>query len=255
MQNRPEFYELDSQGSEVGASARPFPKTPMIIAVITAVVVVVGITSIVLVNQIKNREVAQNTQQRLTQEIDKTIEDCVEVGGDQGACSASAQTGAALETMDTGFCEELSGTDFVNCIELIAVDSGDVKICKALAQGAQGRCEDRVYVRMASDGGDASACEKIGDSSLKASCEALFVVVDMSKVDELLRRGTPQDCAQLGDTEDLCVEAFRSADSDEDGLSDYDEVVVHQSDRFKADSDGDGFFDGEEVQNGFDPAN
>lgn len=255
MQNRPEFYELDPQGSEVTVGARSLPKTPLIIAVVTAVVVVVGIASVVLVNQLKNQEVAQDVQRQLTQEIDKTIEDCVDVGGDQGICEASAQTAAAAETLDTGFCEELKGTNFVNCIELIAVDSGDAKICKALAQGVQGRCQDRVYLRMASDGGDASACEKIGDSSLKASCEELFAVIDMSGVDELLRRGTPQDCAQLGELEELCIEAFRSADSDEDGLSDYDEAVVHQSDRFKADSDGDGFSDGEEVQNGFDPAN
>ena len=42
-------------------------------------------------------------------------------------------------------------------------------------------------------------------------------------------------------------------DSDNDGISDYDEVHLYETDPFVADSDGDGFVDGAEVLSGFDP--
>lgn len=45
----------------------------------------------------------------------------------------------------------------------------------------------------------------------------------------------------------------RLADSDGDELNDFDEVEVYKSDPLKQDSDGDGFFDGEEVRTGNNP--
>lgn len=45
----------------------------------------------------------------------------------------------------------------------------------------------------------------------------------------------------------------QSADSDNDALSDYDEVEVFKSDPLKADTDGDGNADGAEVDNGYSP--
>jgi hypothetical protein len=44
-----------------------------------------------------------------------------------------------------------------------------------------------------------------------------------------------------------------SQDSDNDGLSDYDEIHVYGTDPYKADTDGDGRSDGEEVLAGTDP--
>ncbi len=44
-------------------------------------------------------------------------------------------------------------------------------------------------------------------------------------------------------------------DQDNDGISDYDEVHLYDTDPFVADSDGDGFVDGAEVLSGFDPKN
>ncbi len=44
-------------------------------------------------------------------------------------------------------------------------------------------------------------------------------------------------------------------DSDNDGISNYDEVNIYNTDPFTADSDGDGFFDGAEILGGFNPNN
>lgn len=43
------------------------------------------------------------------------------------------------------------------------------------------------------------------------------------------------------------------ADTDNDGLSDGDEVLIWKTDPLKADTDGDGYLDGDEVRNGYNP--
>ena len=43
------------------------------------------------------------------------------------------------------------------------------------------------------------------------------------------------------------------ADTDGDGLSDYEEVKIYKIDPLKADTDGDGYKDGDEVKNGYNP--
>jgi hypothetical protein len=47
-------------------------------------------------------------------------------------------------------------------------------------------------------------------------------------------------------------EAIRK-DTDQDGITDYDEVHLYGTDPFSADTDGDGFTDGAEILNGYDP--
>lgn len=42
-------------------------------------------------------------------------------------------------------------------------------------------------------------------------------------------------------------------DSDEDGISDFDELNIYETDPYVADSDGDGYVDGAEILSGFDP--
>ncbi|MBI4089934.1 MAG: hypothetical protein HY421_00860 [Candidatus Kerfeldbacteria bacterium] len=71
------------------------------------------------------------------------------------------------------------------------------------------------------------------------------------------RQGIPlQDGDQDGLTneeEDRLGTNPTQADSDRDGLSDFDEVRVYRSDPNQPDTDGDGHTDGQEVQQGFSP--
>ena len=45
----------------------------------------------------------------------------------------------------------------------------------------------------------------------------------------------------------------QAADTDNDGLSDFDEVRIYKSDPSKPDTDGDTYLDGQEVKNGYSP--
>jgi len=61
--------------------------------------------------------------------------------------------------------------------------------------------------------------------------------------------------SSVGASAQKAVEAQNelAKDSDNDGLSDYDELFVYKTDPYNPDTDGDGFLDGDEVTNGFNP--
>ncbi|MCK5123345.1 MAG: hypothetical protein KAQ87_04345 [Candidatus Pacebacteria bacterium] len=49
------------------------------------------------------------------------------------------------------------------------------------------------------------------------------------------------------------MEELKDTDSDDDGLSDFDEIYVHKTNPNDNDTDKDGYVDGSEVENGYDP--
>ena len=65
-----------------------------------------------------------------------------------------------------------------------------------------------------------------------------------------------KDSAKYAESEKLetIITYLKSEDSDKDGLSDYDEVTIYKSSRYKKDTDGDGYTDKEEVDSGFNPS-
>jgi len=62
------------------------------------------------------------------------------------------------------------------------------------------------------------------------------------------------DGDRLTDAEELNLGLDpNSSDTDEDGLFDYEEVRIYNTDPLEPDSDGDGFLDGDEIKNGYNP--
>jgi hypothetical protein len=49
------------------------------------------------------------------------------------------------------------------------------------------------------------------------------------------------------------ADAQKTMDSDHDGLSDYDEINIYHTDPNLADTDGDGYLDGDEIAHSYDP--
>jgi len=56
-----------------------------------------------------------------------------------------------------------------------------------------------------------------------------------------------------GSTAESGAEDLKIIDSDQDGLTDYAEIIEYKTDPLKKDTDGDGFHDKEEIDGGFDP--
>ncbi len=84
-------------------------------------------------------------------------------------------------------------------------------------------------------------------------------VVDMAKKVEFEQAiekisATDQDLDGLSDSQEVIYKTDpASADTDGDGLTDWQEVSIYTSDPLKSDTDGDTFTDGYEVRHGFSP--
>lgn len=75
-------------------------------------------------------------------------------------------------------------------------------------------------------------------------------------VPEVVEVASPPDADADGvsDTDETALGTkIDNADSDADGLSDYDEIRIYTTNPLRADTDQDGFDDGEEVSGGFNP--
>lgn len=77
------------------------------------------------------------------------------------------------------------------------------------------------------------------------------VVVD-DEDDDKLKSETPDEPEDKDDEKGKDV-SLKLIDSDEDGVSDYDEIYLYNSDPKSSDTDGDGYTDGEEVKSGHSP--
>lgn len=190
---------------------------------------------------------------------------------DPKACEDRARADAARSTGQSSVCSELSGAKLKNCVTLIAMDSGDRDICVLLSGAEQAVCEDEAMFAAATKAKDYGACSSISDATVKASCQAQLVSVVIAadecakygiddavcgfsaRLDAAIAGGNPSGCAQFsGDQMGTCEDMFSSLDQDADGLSLLEEYKLGTSDT-KADTDGDGYTDSQEVASGHDP--
>ncbi|MBI1908342.1 hypothetical protein HYS28_02910 [Candidatus Uhrbacteria bacterium] len=190
---------------------------------------------------------------------------------DVAACEDRVRSEMAQDAAMPEACEGLEEPAFTNCVMLIAQDEMDAAVCSALDAEAKTSCQDDVAFRLAVANEDYAACADLTDETLRANCEArlLSVVIasgdcaaygvdasvcnGQAQLDAVIAAGDPEGCNTLPDElEGDCRDAFASLDADHDGLS-LGEEYGYGTDPKNADTDGDGYNDGREVQNGYDP--
>jgi hypothetical protein len=143
-------------------------------------------------------------------------------------------------------------------------------LCNNISGTTKDKCNDYAYHKLAYKNKDVSACAKILDKNLskgcadsidpitaencdqrnqeESYCNMLKVIADASKKQDLSLCSVLDEAGQ-----DQCNEMVSMDDPDFDGLKTSAEEV-YGSDPRNADTDGDGYNDGDEVNAGYNPA-
>lgn len=105
----------------------------------------------------------------------------------------------------------------------------------------QALCDQGLLVAAAIEAKNPDMCEQVVDTDLQATC---YEMVGSGDRDFDGLSGAEEEYRGTSDTD---------ADSDDDELTDYEEVFEYGTDPTNPDSDGDGYPDGTEVMAGYDP--
>lgn len=191
---------------------------------------------------------------------------------DPEACMNEARTATAEATGSSIACEGMRGQELKNCAQLIALDTGDAKVCDVIENdGDRADCADAAYLVKAKADSDYALCSSITSTDLRESCESqvgapIIAAGECAKygidedlcstqeaIDEVIASGDPRGCATFATFDrESCEDYFTSIDADFDGLTAFREYELGTSDA-NADTDDDGYEDGAEVAAGYDP--
>jgi len=191
---------------------------------------------------------------------------------DPETCKQMAQKKLATETKDPDACKDLTDANKEDCLLGVAAAKADVGLCEKLKDDStKTLCLTSVYKTLAIQKTDVKLCDKIPNEGVKKACQ-----------DEILGPVTVENCAARGQSKEYCqmlvvAKAARDAqdpqmcqgfgddlrgvclqfvpidDPDFDGIDSSTEMKVYKTDPRKADTDGDGFSDYQEITTGHDP--
>jgi|AntRauTorckE6833_2_1112554.scaffolds.fasta_scaffold00174_3 hypothetical protein len=179
-------------------------------------------------------------------------------------------TKIAINTSSLDLCQEIEDAEELNYCKSrvyheIAIENNNINNCSLIEDSFWHRaCLNKIIVASAYD---KDLCDEINDFGDSKECEntVLFQEAIETNNCDLLEGEIKTECEaslninqdnEESDVEENSIsdeEQLRNTDSDDDGLSDYDEINIHGTDPNNPDTDGDGYLDGVEVENGFDP--
>jgi hypothetical protein len=202
--------------------------------------------------------------------IDAAVVACADEE-DPAACEAAARSDAARATGEVSVCDGLIDAEYKTCVTLIAQDSADPEVCTVLSGDEETACADSSTLLAARAAEDYGMCETIENAEIKAACQnqlldaviadgecATYGIPDdvcgyPAVLAAIIAVGDPVGCLEVpSDKRDGCNDVFTSLDQDRDGLTLLAEFQLGTSDT-KADTDGDGYTDSQEVESGHDP--
>ena len=213
---------------------------------------------------VAHEELVQQTEVKLNGELT-----ACQGADDPSSCREDEVRQSAVEALDTTFCAKLDGDARTACVTDVAVGKGDKRVCDELSDGSY--CQDRVTFAIAKTNRDYDACGEIVEETLRQSCQGQLVgsalatrsceethlsqevCVTLAIREEATKTGDVSLCDRLSLPESVteCVMDVNESDVDQDGLSLENERALG-TDFNRADTDGDGLFDGDEKE-GSDP--
>lgn len=156
-----------------------------------------------------------------------------------------------------------------NCVYVQASKSSDPSACASINNNELLQsCKNNAMYDIAKSDDD---CRKISDAAIKnkcflkvvsfegfKSCNNSVECMDEVRYNEAVSSGQSARCMVIANqkTRDKCLKATDTAtDTDKDGISDYNELNLYRTNPGKADSDNDGYADGQEAAILTDPNN
>lgn len=176
------------------------------------------------------------------------------------------------KNFETGaMCGEL-GADADGCYWKAARESENPDLCESIEkESTKQECRESVFYALALTNMDAQQCAKIESDLLRKACNLRFeppltsenclslgkstlTCQTVGAIEKATRTQDADLCNILANDEEvaICRSAVPLDDPDFDQLSSYEEAK-YGSDPRKADTDGDGFNDGAEVEAGYQP--
>lgn len=224
-----------------------------------------------IVNNIGGRS-AQVTPE-MQDDIQRAIAKCQQTDDPEGCISLIAQE-LAQENGNGDYCMDLEGQPYIDCITLAAISSEDSSLCRRITEDDQARidCNDAAVGRSQKQSASLAECENYMDADRIDQCErtwtrraiqdsnclSMGVDAELCSYGELIieaqGKQDPDICDTISDDyyQGYCHQVTEPGDRDFDGLDEFTEADYGTSDR-DSDTDGDGYSDYEEIQNGFDP--
>lgn len=177
---------------------------------------------------------------------DNKIEFCDKILNDENLfaeCKDSLKYNEIILSGDVYRCKELAESKQDACQNEFFRSWKDINSCTGLDGELKTNCNDIINHKKAYQEGDEKICDSIGNEVLKSDC--LGAVSKKEK-------DADNDGIDNSDEKSYGTDLFK-ADTDDDGLNDYDEIFVYFTNPRLADTDGDGHKDGDEVKNGYNP--
>lgn len=205
----------------------------------------------------KKENVGLRLESERTAQSLQTKEVFCEKASDKETCGAFYTALQAKEQKDPSLCKSLKDANKDSCLWDVAFAKSDETICKNISDTEfNTACVSGVLYNKATLASEIGLCDKIPDESTKVGCR-----------DYILGPITSENCASRGKEKSFCEQVAKDErenitqtaaptsdpDLDSDGLTSEDEITKYKTDPNNADTDGDGYLDGQEVSSGHDP--
>jgi hypothetical protein len=159
----------------------------------------------------------------------------------QTNCADTIYRALASEEMDISWCEKISTEALRNrCVQAMTEAIATTKGCAGTGV-AQTICDSLKALEAAAASEDPAQCLALADPGDQVNCL------------EAVGSGDRDHDDLSASLEERLGSSDTDTDSDDDGLSDFDEYNKYGTDPANPDTDGDGYLDGAEVQNGYNP--
>lgn len=267
-----QFYEI--RGPEESSKKPRLGKKELLKWVFLASLVVFSVVGLLAIfryvkdKNVKNEETKSLYEQTAIQ-IEREVARCN--ADEQTLCASRLWTEAAFEQSQVEYCALVLDEWLETCVTQVATKLSDTDACVSLQNEAKIACEDDVLYERGVTDDSLRDCEKISNEGLKNSC-ASYVVGVLFETGSCPRKGFGsdlcnaqqkfQEVVESGDClkyqtnssgYEACIDVLSARDSDDDGLTDLEELWKYKTDPKNADTDGDSYLDSLEVEFGFNP--